>query len=167
MAFKARISKALPDSMEGLYLFPMWWFAYGVQNKYLEITDTKKFSNSLQGSILSWMMERLKKSKFDVSLSDHTLTLWKDDSQCDLWLVYRGSGEIEMHYYPSEGYTDEVKWPNSDKYDHLEVMGLKEFSKYSINDQKTLNGMYINLFAGCGITINERVWFTELNNIFC
>lgn len=166
MAFKAGVTKSIPETMDGIYLFPMWWFTYGVEHDFLEIEDTKKFANSLQGSVLSWMNQRLRKSKFDVALADHKLTLWKDDTQCDLWLIYEGEGKIQMLYYPTEGFVNKVKWPNSETYDNLEVMGLNEFSNLTINDQKSINGQYISLFAGCGVRIKERVWFTELSNLF-
>jgi len=157
--------KTLPESVEGIYFFPYSWFRYGIHNEYLEISDLRKFSSSLQGSVISFVESWLAKAypnKIDTSYR----IIGKNERTADVWVLFKpGQSEVNICYVVSGSDIKQIDAPTT-KSGSVYVCSLETLDKLNINDQKTVNNSIIQQFAGCGVTMKDSVWFFDADKIF-
>lgn len=166
MAFTGVTSiKTLPKSVEGIYFFPYSWFRYGIHHKFLEISDLKKFSQSLQGSVISYVESWLAQNHPE-QISSNYQAISDDGHAADIWLLFKpGQSEVSVCFVLNNGKTTKIDAPTT-KSGSVYVCSLDTLKSFSINDQKTVNNSIIQQFAGCGVTMKDSVWFFDEDKIF-
>jgi hypothetical protein len=166
MAFTGVIpSKTLPESVEGIYFFPYTWFRYGIHHNLLEISDLRKFSQSLQGSVISYVESWLAQNYPDQVDVDYR-AIDKGGHVADMWLLFKpGQSEVNMYYILNKSKAVQISAPTT-KSGSVYVCSLETLKSLNINDQKTVNNSIIQQFAGCGVTMKDSVWFFDADKIF-
>lgn len=173
MAFQFTKVVYLPSSLKGVYLLPLAWLRFGLEQDYITI-ESKKFWDSLQGNVYAEYLSVFEQGKaFSVTEDGQFISLVDENSPDNFsetmqMFLYEGQGEIfaiqpDFQYKLEDQYfygKDNYAMYDPDLYKMgIYLATLEYMEKSTPVTQKTINNGYIQLFHGSHLRLKQSVWF--------